>query len=39
MGDDDKEEYQDSLYKIKYSIRPNLDFSNQTPKRLLMGFI
>ena len=38
MGDDDKEEYQDSLYKIKYSIRPNLDFSNPDPKKTIDGF-
>ena len=38
MGDDDKEEYKDSLYEIKYSIRPDLDFKNPDPKLTIDGF-
>ena len=38
MGDEDKEEYKDSLYEIKYLIRPNLDFKNPDPKQTIDGF-
>jgi hypothetical protein len=38
MGDEDKEEYKDSLYEIKYSIRPNLDFENPDPIQTIDGF-
>lgn len=38
MGAEDKEEYKDSLYEIKYSIRPNLDFKNPDPQKTIDGF-
>ena len=38
MGEDDKEEYQESLYQINYAIRPNLDFSNPDPKKTIDGY-
>lgn len=38
LSDDDKEEYQSSLYDITYKIRPELDFNNPDPKKTIDGF-
>jgi uncharacterized protein with ParB-like and HNH nuclease domain len=38
MGEEDREEYQNSLYHIIYAIRPNLDFLNPDPKKTIDGY-
>ncbi len=38
MQDQEKKEYLNCIYDIKYSIRPNLNFSNPDPKQTIDGF-
>ena len=38
LGEEDREEFKDSLYTITYKIRPNLDFNNPDPQKTIDGF-
>lgn len=38
LNEDDKEEFENSLYEITYSIRPELDFKSPDPHKTIDGF-
>lgn len=38
LGEDEREEYNNSLYDITYTNRPELDFKNPDPKKTIDGF-
>ena len=38
LGEDEREEFSDSLYDISYSNRPDLDFKSPDPKKTIDGF-
>lgn len=38
LGEEDREEFKESLYTITYKIRPKLDFTNPDPQKTIDGF-